>query len=296
MNDLANVDLDFEPQSRPRSCTWPTKRKNMENQDNVAENDVAMKLEPTIEEVGSREQLMMEPQISPNVTFPEMKQEAADSLLMSNAFPVSEFENSLVSSSSNFVTDYTNILTPTQQSPTVTTVDVNSNLSFTSLNPLPQPNNGSVSMCNFGANPLNGSPNAIDMKSNFADSMATSSPGHQQPNSITTSGDANVTNSVINNTSTTTTKPKTSSRKNAWGNMSYADLITQGIESSPDKRLTLAQIYDWMVKNVPYFKDKGDSNSSAGWKVTPFDLFLSNIHSDSLYIFDQLPCARFFWL
>lgn len=59
---------------------------------------------------------------------------------------------------------------------------------------------------------------------------------------------------------------KNSSRRNAWGNMSYADLITQAIQSSPDKRLTLSQIYDWMVQNVPYFKDKGDSNSSAGWK------------------------------
>ena len=60
---------------------------------------------------------------------------------------------------------------------------------------------------------------------------------------------------------------KTSSRRNAWGNLSYADLITRAIDSSPEKRLTLAQIYDWMVQNVPYFKDKGDSNSSAGWKV-----------------------------
>ncbi|KAF0038263.1 hypothetical protein F2P81_008747 [Scophthalmus maximus] len=57
-----------------------------------------------------------------------------------------------------------------------------------------------------------------------------------------------------------------SSRRNAWGNMSYADLITKAIDSSPEKRLTLSQIYDWMVKSVPYFKDKGDSNSSAGWK------------------------------
>jgi len=64
-----------------------------------------------------------------------------------------------------------------------------------------------------------------------------------------------------------TTSRKPASRKNAWGNLSYADLITQAIESSPDKRLTLAQIYDWMVTNVPFFKDKGDSNSSAGWKV-----------------------------
>jgi forkhead box protein O3 len=51
--------------------------------------------------------------------------------------------------------------------------------------------------------------------------------------------------------------------------MSYADLITQAINGSPDKRLTLSQIYEWMVQNVSYFKDKGDSNSSAGWKVSP---------------------------
>ena len=58
-----------------------------------------------------------------------------------------------------------------------------------------------------------------------------------------------------------------SSRRNAWGNQSYADLITRAIESTAKKRLTLSQIYDWMVRYVPYFKDKGDSNSSAGWKV-----------------------------
>ena len=60
---------------------------------------------------------------------------------------------------------------------------------------------------------------------------------------------------------------KASSRRNAWGNLSYADLITKAIESSPEKRLTLSQIYAWMVSNVPFFSDKGDSNSSAGWKV-----------------------------
>lgn len=59
---------------------------------------------------------------------------------------------------------------------------------------------------------------------------------------------------------------KNTSRRNPWGNMSYADLIAQAIMSSPEGRATLSQIYDWMVQNVPYFKDKGDSNSSAGWK------------------------------
>lgn len=61
---------------------------------------------------------------------------------------------------------------------------------------------------------------------------------------------------------------KNSSRRNAWGNLSYADLITKAISSASDNRLTLSQIYEWMVQNVPYFKDKGDSNSSAGWKVS----------------------------
>uniref|UniRef100_A0A8C9VKV3 Fork-head domain-containing protein n=1 Tax=Scleropages formosus TaxID=113540 RepID=A0A8C9VKV3_SCLFO len=57
-----------------------------------------------------------------------------------------------------------------------------------------------------------------------------------------------------------------SSRRNAWGSQSYAELITRAIESTPEGRLTLSQIYDWMVRYVPYFRDKGDSNSSAGWK------------------------------
>ncbi|KAG9340967.1 hypothetical protein JZ751_020160 [Albula glossodonta] len=42
------------------------------------------------------------------------------------------------------------------------------------------------------------------------------------------------------------TPRKGSSRRNAWGSQSYADLISQAIENSPEKRLTLAQIYDWM--------------------------------------------------
>lgn len=62
-------------------------------------------------------------------------------------------------------------------------------------------------------------------------------------------------------------KKTATSRRNAWGSSSYADLISQAITSSPEQRLTLSQIYDWMIQNVPYFKDKGDSNSSAGWKV-----------------------------
>ena len=60
---------------------------------------------------------------------------------------------------------------------------------------------------------------------------------------------------------------KISARKNSWGSQSYADLITQAISSSPEKKLTLSEIYEWIIENFEYFKDRSDSKSSAGWKV-----------------------------
>uniref|UniRef100_A0A8C5E953 Forkhead box protein O3-like n=1 Tax=Gouania willdenowi TaxID=441366 RepID=A0A8C5E953_GOUWI len=89
----------------------------------------------------------------------------------------------------------------------------------------------------------------------FAEEAADGSPSSAQTPLATTPG-----------SSASQQLRKSSARRNAWGNYSYADLITQAIESTPEKRLTLSQIYDWMVRSVPYFKDKGDSNSSAGWK------------------------------
>lgn len=83
---------------------------------------------------------------------------------------------------------------------------------------------------------------------------------------------------------------KPSTRRNAWGCMSYADLITKAIESVPDKRLTLSQIYGWMIQNVPYFKDKGESNSSAGWKVRL--LFGVIRHAFVAYVNFQLDCIK----
>ena len=68
---------------------------------------------------------------------------------------------------------------------------------------------------------------------------------------------------------------KGTARRNAWGNLSYADLITKAIQASPEKRLTLSQIYEWMIQNVAFFKDKGESNSSAGWKVCPLDVLIT---------------------
>ena len=31
--------------------------------------------------------------------------------------------------------------------------------------------------------------------------------------------------------------------------------------------MTLSQIYDWMIASVPYFAQRADSSSAAGWKV-----------------------------
>uniref|UniRef100_A0A183EN16 Fork-head domain-containing protein n=1 Tax=Gongylonema pulchrum TaxID=637853 RepID=A0A183EN16_9BILA len=85
--------------------------------------------------------------------------------------------------------------------------------------------------------------------------------------------------SDTSDSSAVTPNKKSTTRRNAWGNMSYADLITQAIVSSPEKRLTLSQVYEWMVQNVPYFRDKGDSNSSAGWKVGIFHFLFSHVSS-----------------
>ncbi|MCP9261152.1 Forkhead box protein O [Dirofilaria immitis] len=68
---------------------------------------------------------------------------------------------------------------------------------------------------------------------------------------------ASGTPSDTSDSGVTPTNKKSTTRRNAWGNMSYADLITQAI-------------------NVPYFRDKGDSNSSAGWKVRISSVILYN--------------------
>lgn len=98
---------------------------------------------------------------------------------------------------------------------------------------------------------------------------ALSSPGQESGGSPLSAHSPTATSGALTSSSLAAqqTPRKASSRRNAWGNLSYADLITKAIESAPDKRLTLSQIYDWMVRSIPYFKDKGDSNSSAGWKV-----------------------------
>lgn len=52
------------------------------------------------------------------------------------------------------------------------------------------------------------------------------------------------------------------------GNESYADLITKAILSVSEKRMSLAQIYDWLATNVPGLEDQRYLHSSKGWKVS----------------------------
>ena len=42
----------------------------------------------------------------------------------------------------------------------------------------------------------------------------------------------------------------------------------QAILSSADKRLTLNQVYDWLISNVSYFSERQDTLASGGWKVS----------------------------
>ncbi|GIY74613.1 forkhead box protein O1-B [Caerostris extrusa] len=85
--------------------------------------------------------------------------------------------------------------------------------------------------------------------------------------------------------------PKKLNRKNPWGNQSYADLITEAIEASPEKRLTLAQIYEWMIKNIPCFKDQAESNSSVGWKNSIRHNL--SLHKKNFYVSEMTVLAKF---
>ncbi|XP_062328870.1 forkhead box protein O1-A [Osmerus eperlanus] len=188
---LVEIDPDFEPLSRPRSCTWPLPRPEFINpgDSNTSSPAPSVKQEPT--------------------------------------------------SSSDFISSLS-LLEETEDFPE-------------------QKHNN---LCNDFKCP----DNCIhDQPSQHQQQLPNPQLSHQQQVSLLSSP-VGSTSSVAATAAAAAQRKSSSSRRNAWGNMSYADLITKAIESSPEKRLTLSQIYDWMVKSVPYFKDKGDSNSSAGWK------------------------------
>ena len=93
-----------------------------------------------------------------------------------------------------------------------------------------------------------------------------SSENNSLSNSVQVKRETPECESPIPSTTKSASEPK--KMRNPWGNMSYAELITQAVLSSPEKRLTLSEIYEWIVRNVPYFADKANSPSTAGWKVS----------------------------
>lgn len=78
-------------------------------------------------------------------------------------------------------------------------------------------------------------------------------------------------------------KPKRTRRRNTestgqkkinpWGAESYADLIIRALESAPDGRLRLNEIYTWFAENVPYFQNRALPEESSGWKVSIEKIF-----------------------
>lgn len=57
-------------------------------------------------------------------------------------------------------------------------------------------------------------------------------------------------------------------RRNPWGPETYAELISKAIESLPDRRATLQQIYKFIIGYNKFFRDRSEGSLSAGWKVT----------------------------
>ncbi|CAG8573983.1 1021_t:CDS:2, partial [Cetraspora pellucida] len=86
------------------------------------------------------------------------------------------------------------------------------------------------------------------------------------------SGVATSMDAFANRKSSATTTPITSPTKNPQDLViethvsgkppySYATLITYAITNSPNKQLTLNEIYNWVMENYPYYKTAG-----TGWK------------------------------
>jgi len=87
-----------------------------------------------------------------------------------------------------------------------------------------------------------------------------------------TSGSMESFNNISNRKASATTTPITSPTKNPQDLVvethiqgkppySYATLITYAITNSPNKQLTLNEIYNWVMENYPYYKTAG-----TGWK------------------------------
>nr|AOR50894.1 FOXO/DAF-16b transcription factor [Angiostrongylus cantonensis] len=55
-------------------------------------------------------------------------------------------------------------------------------------------------------------------------------------------------------------------KPNPWGEESYSDIIAKALESAPEGRLKLNEIYQWFSDNIPYFRERSSQEDAAGWK------------------------------
>ena len=60
-----------------------------------------------------------------------------------------------------------------------------------------------------------------------------------------------------------------------YGIICYAMKKIESIHSSPQRKMTLNEIYDWIVQNIDFFKGEGATNSSGKWRCDTCDTFIS---------------------
>ncbi|CAB3408794.1 unnamed protein product [Caenorhabditis bovis] len=55
-------------------------------------------------------------------------------------------------------------------------------------------------------------------------------------------------------------------KPNPWGEESYSDIIAKALETAPEGRLKLSEIYQWFSDNIQYFRERSSQEEAAGWK------------------------------
>lgn len=73
-------------------------------------------------------------------------------------------------------------------------------------------------------------------------------------------------------------------KPNPWGEESYSDLIARALESAPEKRMKLSDIYQWFSVNIPYFRERSSSEEAAGWKVSFLAVFTTFFFTTALLV------------